>query len=83
MAYMSVLWNRVLFKASTSLYEWLRVNVNYLHPQDAEDDEEGAADKHNVPDGSQRGDERLHNQLQSWGSADHPGNHKLRHTDVC
>lgn len=49
------------------------MHPNYLHPQDAKDDEEGAADKNDVADGSKRGDERLHDQFQSWGSADHPG----------
>lgn len=59
------------------------VNASYLHPQDAKDDEEGAADEDNVPNGSKRGDECLHNQLQARGSADHPGKRKQRHTDVC
>lgn len=54
----------------------LCVDANYLHPQDAKDNEEGAADKDYVPDGSKRGDECLHNQLQSRGSADHPEKHK-------
>lgn len=34
---------------------------NYLHPQNAEDNEEGTADQDNVPDGSEGGDESLHN----------------------
>lgn len=70
---MSVLGDCDLLKAS-SVCVLLCVNANYLHPQDAKHYEEGAADKDNVPDGSEGGDERLHNQLQSWGSADHPGN---------
>lgn len=51
--------------------------ANYLHPQDAKDDEESAADEDNVPNGSKRGDECLHNQLQPRGSADHPGNNGI------
>lgn len=35
----------------------------HLHSQDAKDDEEGAADEDDIPDGPQRGDERLHDQL--------------------
>lgn len=35
----------------------------HLHSQDAKDDEEGAADEDDVPDGPQRGDEGLHDQL--------------------
>ena len=58
------------------------VTAYYLHAQDAKDNEEGATDKDNVPDGSERGDERLHNQLQSRGSADHPGTQEEGHKDV-
>lgn len=35
----------------------------HLNSQDAKDDEEGAADEDDVPDGPQRGDEGLHDQL--------------------
>lgn len=49
---------------------------DYLDPQDAKDNEEGAADQHNVPDGSEGGDESLYNQLQARGSADHPAAHE-------
>lgn len=50
----------------------------HLHSQDAKDDKEGAADEDDVPDGPQRGDEGLHDQLQSRGAADHPGKRKHR-----
>lgn len=38
-------------------------SIKYLHSQDAKDNEEGAADKDNVPNGSERCDECFHNQL--------------------
>lgn len=60
----------------------LCVNADYLHAQDSKDNKEGAADKHNVPDGSKRGDESLHNELQSWCSTDYPRKHTLKHTNV-
>lgn len=49
-----------------------RVDTPHLHPQDAEDDEEGAADEDYVADGLEGGDERLHYQLQPRGPADDP-----------
>lgn len=39
----------------------LSMNAKDLNAQDSEDNEEGAADEHNVPDGSKGGDEGLHN----------------------
>lgn len=44
----------------------------HLHPQDAEDDEEGTADEDDVPNGLEGGDERLYHQLQPRGPADNP-----------
>lgn len=44
----------------------------YLNTKDTEDDEEGAADEHDVADGLEGRDERLDDQLQPWSSADHP-----------
>ncbi len=41
-----------------------------LHAEDTEDDEEGAADKDDVTDGTQRGQERLHHELQPRGARD-------------
>lgn len=49
-----------------------RVGVPHLHPQDAEDDEEGTADEDDVPDGLEGGDERLYHQLQPRSPADDP-----------
>lgn len=46
---------------------------SHLHSQDAEDDEEGAADHHDVADGLQRRHQGLDHQLQPRGSADHAG----------
>ena len=40
-----------------------RDRKRHLDPEDAEDDEEGTADEHDVADGLQRGDEGLHYQL--------------------
>ena len=47
-------------------------DLEELDPEDAEDDEEGAADEDNVPDGLEGGEEGLHHQLQPGGSVDHP-----------
>jgi hypothetical protein len=48
------------------------LDLKELDPEDAEDDEEGAADEDNVPDGLEGGEEGLHHQLQPGGSVDHP-----------
>lgn len=44
----------------------------HLHPQDAEDDKEGAADEHDVANGLKGGDECLYHQLQARGPANDP-----------
>lgn len=43
------------------VFVWLW--VIHLHPQDAKDNEEGTADKDDVPNGSKRGNQSLHDQL--------------------
>lgn len=47
--------------------------TTYLHPQDAKDDEESAADEDNVSYGLEGRNECLHHQLQARGSADDSG----------
>ena len=42
-----------------------------LDPEDAEDDEEGAADEHDVADGLEGGQQGLHHQLQPRRSVYH------------
>lgn len=49
-----------------------RPRALYLHSEDAKDDEERAADEHDVPDGLQRCNQSLHYQLQAWSSTDNP-----------
>lgn len=44
---------------------------SHLYSQDAKDNEEGAADDHDVADGLQRRHQSLHHQLQPRRSADH------------
>lgn len=56
----------------TCLMQTSRHGRTHLHSQDAKDDKECAADEDDVPDGPQRGDECLHDQLQSRGTANHP-----------
>jgi hypothetical protein len=65
------------------------LDLEELDPEDAEDDEEGAADEDNVPDGLEGGEEGLHHQLQPGGSVDHPAQQKdhsaaqLLISDLC
>ena len=57
----------------------------HLDAEDAEDDEKGAADEHNVSYRSERGQQRLYHQLQTWCTAYHPANTNsiiVRHGDV-
>lgn len=56
--------------------------IVYLHSQDTKDNEESAADEDNIADGSQRGDESLHNKLQPGSSTDHPAPHTHNHIHV-
>ena len=44
----------------------------YLHPENAENNEERAADEYDVSDGSKGGQQGLHDQLQTRGATDHP-----------
>lgn len=48
------------------------VFFSHLDTKNAKDNEEGATDKDDVADGLEGRDERLHHQLQTWSSADHP-----------
>ena len=44
-----------------------------LDPEDAEDEEEGAADDDDVADGLEAGEQGLHHQLEAWS----PGNDNM------
>lgn len=62
--------------AHNGLFKNISVQIicaSYLYPKDAEYDEESTADENNVADGFEGSDEGLHHQLQTWSSADHPG----------
>ncbi len=62
-----------LFLSVASLSSPLLTLSSHLYSQDAKDNEEGAADDHNVADGLQGRHQGLHHQLQPRGSADHAG----------
>lgn len=55
-----------------------KVGTPHLHPKDAEDDEEGTADEHDVADGLKGRDECLYHQLQARGPADDPAGRQGR-----
>lgn len=60
--------------------------LSHLDTKNAKDNEEGATDEDDVADGLEGRDERLHHQLQTWSSADHPeeeGGCRLTEADEC
>lgn len=59
---------------------------SHLDTKNAKDNEEGATDEDDVADGLEGRDERLHHQLQTRSSADHPeeeGGCRLKKVDRC
>lgn len=53
----------------------------HLNPQDAENNEEGTADDHNVSDWFKGRHQSFNHQLEPWSSADHPKVQREHKTD--